>query len=89
MAVSKKNCITNLQAKNIKLILGDHDVDVEDETKTLVAAAKEVRTHPGETALPPELGKGERFHAFASLRIRRSTCIHARQPYHKGFRMYP
>ena len=50
MAVSKKNCITNLQAKNIKLILGDHDVDVEDETKTLVAAAKEVRTHPGDTA---------------------------------------
>ena len=36
-----------LQAQNISVILGDHDVSKEGETKTLVSAARVVHTHPG------------------------------------------
>jgi hypothetical protein len=39
---------TNLQAKNISVVLGDHDVSQEGETEAVSYAAKEVRTHPGQ-----------------------------------------
>ena len=29
-------------------MLGDHDIEVEGETKTLIATAKEIHVHPGQ-----------------------------------------
>jgi hypothetical protein len=35
------------QAKNVKVVLGDHDVNTTEETESLVPAVKEVSIHPG------------------------------------------
>jgi hypothetical protein len=39
-----------LQAKNINVVLGDYNIEEENETETVIAKAKEVLLHPGRVA---------------------------------------